>query len=88
MHARSHMYKIENRVFIVEVRSHGVAWGSKCHPWATECHLLATPENFLAIFYCCFVFVAAKERYPKILVEINLGICKGVIIFNTGYRGG
>ena len=82
------MYKIENSVFIVEVRSDGVAWGGKYHPWATECHLFATPENFLAICYCCFVFVAAKERYPKILVEIYLGLCKGVIIFNTGYRGG
>ena len=26
------------------------------------------------IFYCCFIFVA-KERFPKILVEINLGLC-------------
>ena len=34
----------------------------------------ATPENFLAIFYCCFIFVA-MEASPKLLVEINLGLC-------------
>ena len=33
----------------------------------------ATPKNFLAICYCCFIFVA-KKRCPKILVEINLGL--------------
>ena len=32
------------------------------------------PENFLSISYCSFVFLA-KERSPKILVEINLGLC-------------
>ena len=58
-----------------QTRSHGVAWGGRCHPWATGCHPFATPEDFLASFYCCFVFVAAKERSPKILVEINLGLC-------------
>ena len=40
-------------------------------PWATGCHLFATPGNLLAIFYCFFIFVA-KERSPKILVEINV----------------
>ena len=39
------------------------------------CHPFATPENFLANFYCCFIIVAAKERPPKILVQINLGFC-------------
>ena len=34
----------------------------------------ATPENFLAISNCCFISVA-KERSPKILVEINPGLC-------------
>ena len=60
-----------------QTRNYGVAWGGKFHPFATGCHLCATPENFLAIFYCsfcCFIFVA-KERSPKILVEINLGLC-------------
>ena len=34
----------------------------------------ATPENFLAIFRCRFIFVA-KERSLKILFEINAGFC-------------
>ena len=49
--------------------------GGKCHPWATGCHPFATPENFIAIFYFCFIIVA-KQRSLKILVEINLGLCK------------
>ena len=48
--------------------------GGKCHARATACHLFGTPGNFLGIFYCSFVFLA-KERSPKILVEINLGLC-------------
>ena len=32
-------------------------------------------ESFIAIFYCCLVFVVAMERYPKILTEIYLGLC-------------
>ena len=51
-----------------------VAWGGANAPWATGCHLFATPENFLAIFYCCFIFVAMKKS-PNILVEVNLGLC-------------
>ena len=52
----------------------GRHWGGgKCHPWATECHPFATHENFLAIFYYCFIFVAMERS--KILVEINLGLC-------------
>ena len=49
--------------------------GGKCYPWATGSYLSATFENFLAMFYCCFIIVAAKERSPKILVENNLGLC-------------
>ena len=45
---------------------HGVAL-------ATHGQLDATPENFLAIFYYCFIFVAMERS--KILVDINLGLC-------------
>ena len=48
--------------------------GGKCHHWATGCHLSATLENFLAMFYCSFIIVAAKERCPKLSVEINLSL--------------
>ena len=51
----------------------GMGW--QLPPLATRCHPFATPEDFLAIFYCCFIIVAAKESSPKILVEINLGLC-------------
>ena len=33
----------------------------------------AIPENFLGIFYCCFIF-ATKERSPEILVELDPGL--------------
>ena len=56
-----------------QARRHGMVWGGNCHPWVRGYHLFATPENFLAIFYCCFIFVA-KERFPKVLVQINLGL--------------
>ena len=32
--------------------------------WATRCQLFATPENFLRVFYCCFISVA-KNRSPE-----------------------
>ena len=54
-----------------QARSYGVAKGGKCHPWTTGRCIFDTPENSLALF----IFVAAKERSPKILVEINLGLC-------------
>ena len=34
-----------------------------CHPW-----------EFFTIFYCCYIFLV-KEKYPEILVELNLGLC-------------
>ena len=44
-------------------------------PLGIGCYPFATPENFLAFFfYCCFIIVA-KERSPKILVEMNLALC-------------
>ena len=58
-----------------QARSKGVAWSGRGHPWATGCHLFATPRNFLAIFYCCFTFVAAKERSPETLLELSLSSC-------------
>ena len=30
---------------------------------------------FLAIVYCCFIFVAAKEKCPEILVEPKSNLC-------------
>ena len=57
-----------------QARNCGVAWGGQCHPWETGCHPSATIENFLAIFYCCFI-VVDEERSPKILVKINLRLC-------------
>ena len=59
---------LTNRIRPVAMALHGVA-----NAWATGCHHFATPENFPAIFYGCFIIVA-KERYPNILVEINLGL--------------
>ena len=38
-------------------------------------HLFATPGNFLAIVYCWFFFVAAKEKCPERLVELNFSLC-------------
>ena len=58
----------------LHARSHGVAWGGNC-PLGNRMPSSATPEDFLAISYCCFIFVAAKEKYPKILVESNFGLC-------------
>ena len=34
----------------VQARSHGVAWGDKCHPWKTGYQLLANPGSFFAYF--------------------------------------
>ena len=30
---------------------------------------------FIAIVYCCFIFVAAKEKCPGILVELKFNLC-------------
>ena len=56
-----------------QARSHGVAWGGKCHPWSVGWHLFATPGNFLAILYSCVIFVA-KEKCPEILVELKFDL--------------
>ena len=50
-----------------QARSHGVADAT---PGQQDTISLII---FLQFFYCCFIFVA-KERFPKILVEINLGL--------------
>ena len=49
---------------------HGVANAPLSNSMPSFCHL----ENFLVILYCCFIIVA-KERYSKILVEINFCLC-------------
>ena len=33
------------------------------------------PMGIFTIFYCCYIFVAAKEKTREILVELNLGLC-------------
>ena len=33
------------------------------------------PLGILCIFYCCFFFVAAKERSPEILAKLTLALC-------------
>ena len=50
---------------------HGVA---RATPGEQDISLLPSMGVF-AIFYCCFIFVAAKERFPEILVELFLGLC-------------
>ena len=47
--------------------------GGRCHPKATGCQLFAIPGDFFTIFYCCYIFLV-KEKYPEILVELNLGL--------------
>ena len=34
-----------------------------CHPW-----------EFFIICYCCYIFLV-NEKYPEIMVELNLGLC-------------
>ena len=53
-----------------------VAMGWQMPPWSTVCQLFAAPGNFLVIVYCCFIFVAAKEKCPELLVELNVGLCE------------
>ena len=63
---------------IKQARSHGVVCGGKATPGQMDGNWMASfcpPEDFLAIVYCSFIIVAAKERSPKILVKINLGLC-------------
>ena len=54
-----------------QARNHGVAWGGTCHPWVTGCRFFATAWKFFAFVYCWCIYVAAKERPPEILLEIN-----------------
>ena len=58
----------------IQARSHGVAYGGKCHLWAAGCQHFATLGKCFANFYFYFIFVA-KERSPEILVELNLSLC-------------
>ena len=39
-------------------------------------HLLPTLGIFLAIVYCCFIFAAAKEKCPEIVVELKFNLCE------------
>ena len=31
------------------------------------------PWEFFYKFYCCYIYVAVKEKSPEILLELNLG---------------
>ena len=53
--------------------------------WGGKCQLFATPGNFLVVVYCCFIFVAAKEKCPEILVELNVGSCEMLARSNVSY---
>ena len=39
----------------------------------------------MQFFYYCFIFAAAKERFPEILVELDLGLCVTIESFLYTY---
>ena len=45
------------------------------HGLVIGCQLFAITGNLVAVVYCCLIFVAAKEKWPEILVELNLSVC-------------
>ena len=57
-----------------QARSHAVAWVANVTPGQENAILLLPLRIFLQFFHGYFA-VVAKERSPKILVEINLGLC-------------
>ena len=57
----------------MQARSHGVAWGGT--PGQQDAILSPLLRIFPPSFYGCLIIVAAKERSPKILVEVSLGLC-------------
>ena len=51
---------------------HGVVFGT---PGQQDASFFATPDTFVAIVYCCSIFLD-KERSPNILIGLNLGLCE------------
>ena len=53
---------------------HGVATATAGQEDTIFLPLLRIFLQFFIVVFCCFIFVAAKERSPKSLVEIHLGL--------------